>query len=55
MVYAWCDVLSGFVVVGKRISVDTACYGFFCFVIIVFSCVYRVLLVDWSRTDNILC
>jgi hypothetical protein len=32
-------VLCRFVVVGKRISVDTDCYGLFCFVIIVFSCV----------------
>ena len=32
-------MLSGFVVVGKRISFDTDCYGVFCFVILVFSCV----------------
>ena len=48
-------MLSSFVVAGKSITVDTDSCGFFCFVIIVFSCVYRVLLVDWSRTDNILC
>jgi len=27
----WCDVLSRFVVVGKRVSVDTAFYGVFLF------------------------
>ena len=34
-----CDVLCRCVVVGKRVSVDNDCYGVFCFVIIVFSCV----------------
>ena len=38
MVCAWCDVLCHFVVVDKCISVDTDCYGVFCFVIIVLSC-----------------
>ena len=40
-------MVSRFVVVGKRISLDTDYYGVFCLVIIVFSCVYYVLLVDW--------
>ena len=41
-------MLSGFVVVGKRISIDTDCYGAFCFVVIVFSCVQYVLLFDYQ-------
>jgi len=47
VVCVWCDVLRRFVVVGKRISVDIDCCGVFCSVIIVFSCVKYVLLVDW--------
>jgi len=44
----WCDVLCRIVVVGSRVSVDTDCYGVFCFVIVVFSCVRYVLLVAWQ-------
>ena len=46
VVCVWCDMLFRFVVVGRCIFVDIDRY-LLCFVIIVFSCVLYVSLVDW--------
>ena len=46
VVCVWCDVLRRFILVGRCIFIDID--GFLlCFVVIVFSCVLYVSLVDW--------
>jgi len=53
VVCVWCDKLCRIVVVGSRVFIDTACYGVFCFVIVMFSCAWYVLLVAWQCFVNI--
>ena len=52
VVCVWCDVLRQIVAVGSRVSVDTDCYRVFCFVIVVFSCAFYVLFLDWQCFFN---
>ena len=45
-------MLCRIVVVGSRDSIDTDCYGVFCFVIFMFSCAWYVLLVAWQSQSR---
>jgi len=54
VVCIWCDQLRWIVVVGSAFLLILNVTGVFCFVIVVFSCAWYVLLVDWQCFVNVL-